>query len=96
MEDTYLSLQNLLSSEIVKSSAHQRLSACQRAALAVNVFWALNTSRAKIPKILIMDEPVQNIDELNALNFLTVCDGWLKAAAVRSFCQHQVGDWLDW
>ena len=50
--------------------AHQRLSAGQRAALAISVFWALNSSREMVPKVMLMDEPVQNIDELNALNFL--------------------------
>jgi len=50
--------------------AHQRLSAGQRAALAVSVFWTLNTSRESVPKVMLMDEPVQNIDEINALNFL--------------------------
>lgn len=50
--------------------AHQRLSAGQRAALAMSVFWTLNISRDSIPKVMLMDEPVQNIDELNALNFL--------------------------
>jgi len=50
--------------------AHQRLSAGQRAALAISIFWALNSSRGMVPKVMLMDEPVQNIDELNALNFL--------------------------
>ena len=50
--------------------AHERLSAGQRAALAISVFWTLNSSRATAPRVMLMDEPVQNIDELNALNFL--------------------------
>jgi ABC-type lipoprotein export system ATPase subunit len=50
--------------------AHLRLSAGQRSALAISVFWTLNTAFPSIPDIILMDEPVQNIDELNILNFL--------------------------
>jgi len=50
--------------------AHLRLSAGQRSALAISVFWTLNTAFLSIPDIILMDEPVQNIDELNILNFL--------------------------
>jgi len=53
-----------------RCAAHDELSAGQRAALAISVFWTLNTSFKNLPNILLMDEPVQNIDELNMLNFL--------------------------
>ena len=56
--------------------AHQRLSAGQRAALAISIFWTLNSSRVTVPRVMLMDEPVQSIDELNALNFLD-CLRWL-------------------
>jgi len=52
-----------------KEPAHQRMSAGQRAALAISVFWAFNTI-ADVPKLLLMDEPIQSIDDLNMLNFL--------------------------
>jgi DNA repair exonuclease SbcCD ATPase subunit len=51
-------------------AAHKRLSAGQRAALAVSLFWALNTSQSHAPRFMLMDEPIQNVDELNTLNFL--------------------------
>lgn len=49
---------------------HNRLSSGQRSALAVSVFWAFNVLPNTLPPFLIMDEPIQNVDELNVLNFL--------------------------
>ena len=51
-------------------AASTQLSAGQRAALAVSTFWALNMSPKRIPPLIMMDEPIQNIDEMNTLNFL--------------------------
>jgi len=51
-------------------SANERMSAGQRAALAISAFWALNSTRSKTVPVLIMDEPVQSVDDLNILNFL--------------------------
>ena len=51
-------------------SANERMSAGQRAALAISVFWALNSARSKTVPILLMDEPIQSVDDLNILNFL--------------------------
>ena len=53
-----------------RNPAHLRLSAGQRSVLAISVLWTLNTAFPSIPDIILMDEPVQNIDELNILNFL--------------------------
>lgn len=52
--------------------AVDRLSSGQRAALAISVFWALNSRHDNVPKLLLMDEPIQNVDDLNILNFLDV------------------------
>ena len=49
--------------------AHQQMSSGQRAALAISVFWSFNTS-PNVPSVLLMDEPIQNIDDMNMLNFL--------------------------
>lgn len=46
------------------------LSSGQRAALAISIFWTLNIYGAKIPPVMLMDEPIQQIDDLNTLNFL--------------------------
>jgi chromosome segregation protein len=46
------------------------LSSGQRAALAISIFWTLNLYGAKIPPVMLMDEPIQQIDDLNTLNFL--------------------------
>ncbi len=51
-------------------SAGERMSAGQRAALAISAFWALNNVRSKMAPILLMDEPIQSVDDLNILNFL--------------------------
>ncbi len=51
-------------------SANERMSAGQRAALAISAFWALNSARSKTVPILLMDEPIQSVDNLNILNFL--------------------------
>ena len=50
-------------------AAHQQMSSGQRAALAISVFWTFNTA-PNVPSVLLMDEPIQNIDDLNMLNFL--------------------------
>lgn len=46
------------------------LSSGQRAALAISIFWTLNLYGVGIPPIMLMDEPIQQIDDLNSLNFL--------------------------
>ncbi len=51
-------------------SANERMSAGQRAALAISAFWALNSARSKTVPVLLMDEPIQSVDDLNILNFL--------------------------
>jgi len=51
-------------------AASKRLSSGQRAALAISVFWALNGRPNNVPKLILMDEPIQNVDDLNILNFL--------------------------
>ena len=63
-------------------SAHKQLSAGQRAALAISVFWAFNAIPENVPHVLLMDEPIQSIDDLNILTFL---DGlrWLTEAVDR-------------
>lgn len=64
-----ITMSNVISPED-RRPAHHKLSAGQRAALAVSVFWTLNTAFTNVPEIILMDEPVQNIDEMNILNFL--------------------------
>lgn len=46
------------------------LSSGQRAALAISIFWTLNLYGVDIPPITFMDEPIQQVDDLNSLNFL--------------------------
>ena len=50
--------------------ASDRLSSGQRAALAIAVFWALNGRPENVPPLILMDEPIQSVDDLNVLNFL--------------------------
>ncbi len=59
-----------LATNNVTVAASTRLSAGQRAALAVSTFWALNMTPKRIPPLIVMDEPIQNIDDMNTLNFL--------------------------
>ena len=65
--------------------AHERLSAGQRAALVLSVFWALNTVSEKVPRILLMDEPVQGVDDLNILNFLDILRWFIEAVDKQIF-----------
>jgi len=46
------------------------LSSGQRTALAISIFWTMNLYGSTIPPLMIMDEPIQQIDDLNSLNFL--------------------------
>ncbi len=48
------------------------LSSGQRAALAISMFLTYNLYGRKSPKIILMDEPIQQVDDLNSLNFLDV------------------------
>jgi len=66
----------------ILKSAHEWLSSGQRTALALSVFWSLNSVSENIPPLLLMDEPIQSIDDLNMLNFL---DGlrWLAECVNR-------------
>lgn len=48
------------------------LSSGQRAALAISILLALNLFGRNVPSIMLMDEPIQQIDDLNSLNFLDV------------------------
>ncbi len=62
--------------------AAHRLSSGQRAALALAVFWAMNGRPENVPPLLLMDEPIQSVDDLNILNFLD-CLRWLVEARER-------------
>jgi DNA repair exonuclease SbcCD ATPase subunit len=46
------------------------LSSGQRAALAITIFWTMNLYGAYSPPLMLMDEPIQQIDDINSLNFL--------------------------
>lgn len=48
------------------------LSSGQRAALAISIFCTLNLYGKDIPPIMLMDEPIQQVDDLNSLNFLDI------------------------
>lgn len=46
------------------------LSSGQRAALAITIFWTMNLYGAYSPPLMLMDEPIQQVDDINSLNFL--------------------------
>lgn len=46
------------------------LSSGQRAALAITIFWTMNLYGAHSPPLMLMDEPIQQVDDINSLNFL--------------------------
>lgn len=46
------------------------LSSGQRTALAISIFWTMNLYGSHSPHIILMDEPIQQIDDINSLNFL--------------------------
>jgi DNA repair protein SbcC/Rad50 len=60
---------------LVKETSKQphnvdQVSTGQRAALALSIFLALNSSAKSAPPIIIIDDPVAHVDDLNALSFL--------------------------
>jgi DNA repair exonuclease SbcCD ATPase subunit len=68
-----------------REPAHHLLSAGQRTALAVSLFWTLNASFRNVPRFLIMDEPIQNVDELNILNFLDGLRWYIESTGHQVF-----------
>lgn len=48
----------------------EQISTGQRAAFALSIFLALNTTALSAPPILLIDDPIAHIDDLNALSFL--------------------------
>ena len=46
------------------------LSSGQKAALASAIFWTLNLYSQGVPELMLMDEPIHQVDDVNSLNFL--------------------------
>ena len=71
-----------LSLTVAFAPANNRINNSGVIVLSLSVFWAINILPEIMSPILVADEPIQNIDELNILNFL---DGlcWLVEGADR-------------
>jgi len=70
LENNGLNIKVLPKGHTNEVAASDRLSAGQRAALALSIFWSMNVMTENVPNIMLMDEPIQNVDDLNVLNFL--------------------------
>jgi len=59
---------------VVRENGHHcpisQLSTGQRTALILSVFFALNSSAKKAPKIIVFDDPIAYVDDLNILSFI--------------------------
>lgn len=67
-----------------QSHAINQVSTGQRAALALSIFLALNSSAESAPPVILIDDPVAHIDDLNTLSFLD----YLREVALR--CRKQI------
>lgn len=72
-----ISLQRVEPNEL---SIISEISAGQRAALALAIFFALNQKLSDGPEILLFDEPAVNIDDLNVLSFID----YLRELVIKS------------
>lgn len=81
-EYEYVGKQDALLRTVITHEARtlEQVSTGQRAAFALSIFLALNSTAKSAPPVLLIDDPIAHIDDLNALSFLD----YLRDLAVNS------------